>query len=245
MRRRTIVAVALLAILVLFVGGLVIYSARALSRFERAEARPADPPAGRLGRRARPGRDSESPGLPGDEDRGWGRPVLALGRGLGYPAGRRWRGPRGAQRRGRSHHSAPPRRRRGPERRAAPRAAGERGRRHRGEHPPDTPARGAHRSSHRGPRDRGRALLRARRRRSPMKWVRLWTSISESGCAAPYRAHPPHSLRRASNSFARELGIHLQSLAPEADGDAELPISDRASLRRTFDARRLRCSLAH
>jgi membrane peptidoglycan carboxypeptidase len=56
MRRRTIVAVALLAILVLFVGGLVIYSARALSRFERAEARPADPPAGRLGRRARPGR---------------------------------------------------------------------------------------------------------------------------------------------------------------------------------------------
>ncbi len=39
MRRRTIVAVALLAILVLFVGGLVIYSARALSRFERVEAR--------------------------------------------------------------------------------------------------------------------------------------------------------------------------------------------------------------
>jgi hypothetical protein len=39
MRGRTIVAVALLAILVLFVGGLVIYSARALSRFERVEAR--------------------------------------------------------------------------------------------------------------------------------------------------------------------------------------------------------------
>ena len=39
MRRRTIVAVALLAILVLFVGGLVIYSAGALSRFERVEAR--------------------------------------------------------------------------------------------------------------------------------------------------------------------------------------------------------------
>jgi hypothetical protein len=37
MRRRTIVAVALLAILVLFVGGLVIYSARALSRFERVD----------------------------------------------------------------------------------------------------------------------------------------------------------------------------------------------------------------
>jgi hypothetical protein len=38
----------------------------------------------------------------------------------------------------------------------------------------------------------------------------------------------------------------LQSLALEADGDAELPISDRASLRRkTFDARRLRRSLAH
>jgi hypothetical protein len=39
MRRRTIVAVALLAILVLFVGGLVIYSAGALSRVERVEAR--------------------------------------------------------------------------------------------------------------------------------------------------------------------------------------------------------------
>ena len=39
MRRRTIVAVALLAILVLFVGGLVIYSAGVLSRFERVEAR--------------------------------------------------------------------------------------------------------------------------------------------------------------------------------------------------------------
>jgi hypothetical protein len=39
LRRRTIVAVALLAILVLFVGGLVVYSARALSRFERVEAR--------------------------------------------------------------------------------------------------------------------------------------------------------------------------------------------------------------
>jgi len=39
MRRRTIVAVALLAILVLFVGGLVIYSAGVLSRFKRVEAR--------------------------------------------------------------------------------------------------------------------------------------------------------------------------------------------------------------
>ena len=39
MHPRTIVAGAPLAIMVLFVGGLVIYSARALSRFERVEAR--------------------------------------------------------------------------------------------------------------------------------------------------------------------------------------------------------------
>ena len=211
----------------LFVGGLVIYSARALSRVERVEARrstllDAAPPilrpgvsvgaldlAGILSRLGRETKTAAGAGQFSRSDAAWDIQLAGAGAGRVAPSvegGRITRLRQG----GAEVQSV-----------ALPPSCW----RARAPTPGRTSARYTcprfHRSSHGGPRDRGRALLRAR------------------------RAHPPHSLRRTSDSFARELGTHLQSLAPEPDGNAELPISDRTALRRTFDARRLRCSLAH
>ena len=212
LRRRTLFAGALLAIVVL-VGRRArhLRGARALpvragggAPLDRPLRRAACPSTGHQRGRARPGRDPGPPGLSRDAERGRARAVLTVGERVGDQ--RAWRGPRDAGGVGRAHHPAPARRRRGPERRASPRAPGQRRRGHGREHPPGAPARRPPGTAERGPGHRGRALLRARRRRPPRHRARAVDECPEG----PGRRGREHHHPAARQEPAAQPGAHAR-----------------------------------